>query len=144
MNNIQAWRLYLNIGNPDDPNPDFEFLSAIKTAEKKLSHLITSDNIILPNNISPEEYDKAMKLVRGQARMDALGPIPTREERPTATKFMVTDEESKLNSWNPETTQQQGITVEQFPKSENEPQAEESNPDIDERMEKLTDLMEEV
>ena len=139
MIDIKAWRLYLKIGNPNDGLDD-ELIYAIKTAESKLSNLIPSDNIIFQNNISPEEYHKSLLLVEAQATMDAMGPAPTRDELPSATKFMVSDEESKLNSWDPNYTQQQGITSVQLPKNEN---LEKSPENLDDRMLAILDLIQE-
>jgi hypothetical protein len=164
---VKAWRGYLKVGDPNNPQSDPQLAQAITAAETKISSVIPSAKGIIwqGNQINPQvppaEYDAALKLLQQHSQeakpaetepktatamptLDALGPPPTREEQPMATKFVMSDEDTKIQTGDPRETQQQGITAIKLPAAKKKRKRKGRKLTMDERLLRLVDLMAET
>jgi hypothetical protein len=154
---ITAWREYLGVGDPNNPEMDDQLYQEIKKAEEILSTgvpsikgMIVSGNRINPR-IPPEEYAAAQELIKkSMPTMDALGPPPERTDRPMATKFVISDEDTKIETGDPESTQKQGVMGEKLPpekkseKSKRDKVPPKKRLNLDDRMMEMLNLIENV
>jgi hypothetical protein len=163
---IKAWRAYLKVGDANNPQPDQQLIQAITAAEGKISSVVPSaKGIIWQGNqinpqVPPSEYDTALKLLQ-QAKpadkpveqpktavamptLDALGPPPGRDEQPSATKFVLSDEDTKIETGDPMETQMNGVMVNKLPKRprrRRRRRCKGRRPTMDDRLLRLVDLM---
>ena len=161
---VKAWKKHLGVTNPEDPKPTPDFVSAIVTAENKLSSQIPTIKGLIwnPNKqevnpqTPPAEYQAALQILQQQpkkpeqkvatanATMDALGPPPTPEERPGATRFLLNSEETKIETGDPMQTQMQGITVNKIPRRKRKRRSKCPPMSMGDRLLKLVEMMEQT
>ena len=94
---------------------------------------------------SISDVECALKLIRGQASMDALGP-PGEDSRSTIfNQMFISQEDSKIDEYHPQTNQNQGKTQSDIPEKSDEPKEEiqvKKPTNVDQRMLELTELIE--
>jgi hypothetical protein len=176
---VKAWRGYLKVGDPNNPQPDPQLVQAITAAETKISSVVPAAKGMIWQGsqinpqVPPTEYDAALKVMQqaqakakpeakpapvaapaepkkavAVATLDALGPPPTRDEQPMATKFVLSDEDTKIETGDPMETQQQGIMVAKIParkrRRKRKGQQKAKRMTMDDRLMQLVDLMAET
>jgi hypothetical protein len=160
----REWKLYLLSHGYSTLNED-EFKKGMLDLESKLSDRISSLKGILwqgdgtvNSYITVNEYDDAVKMLEKQAQLssfavanfdaaDVPGP-QSLMDIPAEVRFVQPQDVtlSQFQSADPDQTQQQGITVHQYPEKEENPKISDKNPEtnIDERMLGLVNLIEEL
>ena len=152
---IIAWRNYLGVGDLNNTKMDASLQQAIKKAEDELADKVPSVKgmILLKGarinpQTPPEEYAAAKELIKkSMPTLDALGPPPERTDRPMATKFVPSDEDNIIETGDPDSTQKQGVMREELPpekKPEKPKKPAKKQLNLDDRMMKLLDLIENV
>lgn len=166
---IKSWKEYakskgLYNGDVNSPIIDDEFKNTLILLEQKLSKEVPSiDGLIyiksknsINQDINVIDYEEALKLLEEHknltpkkasfksryaqdATLDAIGK-PWEEDPPLAVKWHQTQEESKINSGDPDTSQQQGRLAENIPNNKYKGKEETVPQNLDDRITKIINM----
>lgn len=157
MDDVRDWKLYLSTkglykGAIASNDIDLAFRKGMRELEEALTEKIPSvlGMIWQKGQINPNasimDVEEALKLSRGVANFDALGPpdAPDHIGSPFNQMF-ISQEDSKSDEWDPRNNQNQGAWQSDIPQkseTQNKQKQHKNSPPVKNQMERLIELIE--
>lgn len=153
MNSIRDWKQYLtSIGlynNTIDNQVDLSFKKSMVILDNFICKCVPSargyiwsDNCV---KTSISDVKRSLEILNkyGQATLDALGD-PTASDfiAPSFNAMIISQEDSKLDEWDPKNHQNQGKQQQAIPKKTEDNSIKPKNNNIDDRMSELIKMLE--